>query len=178
MPRLLPVADEVALAGVRAVQVPQLVHRLRAELHVTEHLLHEEAAERFLVRPRTTGARSEREHVVGVVEDEDRAHRRRLALCGREPTVGELGEVRRVRDRGDDVVLLDDLLVETIGLFGRKAERGFEDRLLPELLDLDRRAEREVSEHADSDEHEGQEHEAREAIAPRSVQRPSRYLLR
>jgi hypothetical protein len=64
------------------------------------------------------------------VEHDDGAHRGRLALRGGEPALGELREVRRIRDGDDDVVLLDDLLVEAVGLLARQIERGLEDRLL------------------------------------------------
>ena len=49
-------------------------------------------------------------------------------------------EARGIGDGEDDVVLLDDLLVEAVGLLVGEAERGLEDRLLAEPLDLERRA--------------------------------------
>jgi hypothetical protein len=90
----------------------------------------EEAAKGLLVGPRAAGARREGEDVARLVEHDDGAHRGRLALRGGEPALGELREVRRIRDGDDDVVLLDDLLVEAVGLLARQIERGLEDRLL------------------------------------------------
>ncbi len=89
----------------------------------------------------------------GLVEHEDGAHRGRLALRGRQPALRELRQARRVGDGEDDVVLLDDALVEAVGLLVGEAEGGLEDRLLPQALDLERRAEREVREDPDGDEH-------------------------
>jgi hypothetical protein len=56
----LPVADQVALAAVGLVQVPELVVR-RAELHVVQHGVHEQAPKALVLEPR--GARSDRHHV-------------------------------------------------------------------------------------------------------------------
>jgi hypothetical protein len=55
---------------------------------------------------------------------------RRLALGGRQPALRQIGQALRIGDREDDVVLLDDALVEAVGLLVREAERGLEDRLL------------------------------------------------
>ena len=85
-----------------------------------------------------------------------------------QPALGELVEARRVGDGEDDVVLLDDALVEAVGLLAGEAERGLEDRLLAQPLDLERRAEGEVREDADGDEDRRQEHEAGEARGVRA----------
>ena len=84
-------------------------------------------------------------------------------------------EARRIGDGEDDVVLLDDALVEAVGLLVGEAERRLEHRLLPEALDLEGRPEREVREDADRDEHRGQEHEAGESLRDRPAMRRRVY---
>ena len=164
----LPVAHQVALPAVRVVEVPQLVGGLLRELHVPAHALHEQPAEGLLLGEGAARARGERAHRVrGVlpVEDEDGADGGRLALGGGEPAGREVGQAGRVGDREDDVVLLDDALVEAVGLLVGQAQRGLEDGLLPEALDLQRGAEGEVREDPDGDEHRREQHEAGEPLA-------------
>ena len=89
----------------------------------------EEAPERLLLGPGAARARREREDVARVVEDEDGADGRGVALSGREPALVQAVEVGWVGERDDDVVLLDDLLVETVGLVAGEGERRFVHRL-------------------------------------------------
>ena len=125
----LPVADQVALPAVRVVQVAQLVLGRGREVHVGQHLALEQAPEGLLVPEGPARPGREREHLVRVVQHQDGADRRGLAPRGREPALGQLGEHRRMGDREDDVVLLDDVLVEAIGLLVGQAERRLEHRL-------------------------------------------------
>ena len=123
------------------VQVAELLGGLRGEIHVVHHSPHEEAAKRLLLGPRPARARRKGEHVARGVEDQHRAHRRSLALRGGDPAIGEIVQAGRVGDGDDRVVLLDDPLVEAVGLLSGEREGGLVDRLLPEALDLEGGAE-------------------------------------
>ena len=138
----LPVAEKIALLRVLAMEVAELVGGLRP-CSCRRACARRAGGGSPPLRRRAARARGEGEHACALVEDEDGADARRLALRGRQPALGELVEARRIGDGDDDVVLLDDLLVDPVRLLGGERERRFEDRLLAELVDLERRAKRE-----------------------------------
>jgi hypothetical protein len=112
----LPVTDEVTLPAVFVMEMAELALRRRPEVHVVDHSRREQAPERLFVAPRSAGAGGKREHAMPFIEDQDRSHRRRLAESGWEPAFGEIRQRDGICNGRDDVVLLDDLLVEAVGL--------------------------------------------------------------
>ncbi len=67
---------------VLVMKVAELVGSLHAELHVAEHAIDEESAEALLLGEGACRARRECEHRAILVEHEDRADARCLALRG------------------------------------------------------------------------------------------------
>ncbi len=150
---------------VLAVQMAELVGRLLPELHVGAHPFDEQAAEGLLFGEGAARPRREGEDRARLVEHEDGANGGCLALRRRQPALRQLRQALRIGDGKDDVVLLDDALVEAVGLFTGQPQSGLEDRLLAKTLDLKRGPKREVSEDSDGHQYCGQQHEAREPLA-------------
>src|SRR5689334_10019201 len=146
------------------MQMPELLGRLSSELHVTDHALREQPAEAFFVGESAARPRCKGEDRTALVEHDNGADAWRLAARGWKPALGDRLNPRWVGDRHHDIVLIDDLPVESVSLLGREGECRFEDGLLAEAVDLERRAKSEVREHAHRDDDGGQEHEYLEAI--------------
>ena len=128
---LLPVAQEIRLARVGAMKVPKLRVGRHLGLHVGQHEMHEQPSETLVFR--TGGAGRHRDHFSfgrGEIEEQYGAHRRRLNRRRLDPVGAEFAAFAHDDDRAHGVVLLDDALVETIGLLVGEQERRLDHGLL------------------------------------------------
>jgi hypothetical protein len=65
--------------------------------------------------------------------------------------------------------LLDDALVEAVGLLVGEQQRGFDHRLLAQLLELEARAEHHACQHQHCQYDHRQEQEREQSLSPRTI---------
>jgi hypothetical protein len=170
LPLLLPIAHEIALAARRLVQMAQLVERRLVDIHLRQELVHEHASKALVLRPERTRGKGD-----DVVIRRRQVHHQHCAHCrslhGREldPALAERLAIGEVDNRRDGVVLLDDALVQAIGLFVGEQERRLDDGLFAELLELEARPKHDAGEHQHRDDDRRQQQKREQAGTPRAV---------